>query len=75
MDDFVEMDEIGRLENEIKELMLEMRHLLYLKSSGKDVDDEKIDRIRKRIVDLRFTLKQAEGKVDKDDRYKDNKRK
>ena len=75
MDEFIEMDELQRLENEINEAMIEMRHLMFRKSSGEDVA-EKIEETRKKIVELRFKLSRAKDMMGEEyDRYKDNKRK
>lgn len=75
MDDFVEMDELQRLEDEINTTMAELRHLFSLQSSGEDVADA-IEERRKKVLDLRFKLSRAKDEMGEEyDRYKNNKRK
>lgn len=75
MDDFVETDELQRLEDEINTTMAELRHLFFLQSSGEDVADA-IEERRKKVLDLRFKLSRAKDEVGEEyDRYKNNKRK
>ena len=80
MDDFIEFDEIQRITDEANKVKEELRHLIFLKSSGNsdfnNIDfliSEKTNELR----ELRFKLKLYEKmkERDEDDRYKNNTRK
>lgn len=76
MGEFIEMDELKRLETEIDDARKEISHLLFLQSSGQDVT-EMIEEIRKKLVELRTKVALAQNRmgVENDDRHKTNTRK
>ena len=79
MEDFTEMDEIQRLENEAEKVKDELRHLIFLKSSGnRDFDDIDflISEKRKEYFELKFKLELYNKMGDENnDKNKNNKRK
>ena len=79
MDDFVEFDEIQRITDEAKKVKEELRHLIFLKSSGNhdfnDIDfliSEKTNELRELRLKLELTKLEM---GDEYDRYKNNTRK
>ena len=60
MDDFTEIDEIGRKENEAEEIYNKITKLMSLKTLNKEQNDkydEEIKRLKKELVEIRTTLK------------------
>lgn len=79
MDDFVEFDEIQRITDEAKKVKEELRHLIFLKSSGNsdfnNIDfliSEKTNELRELRLKLELTKLEM---GDEYDRYQNNKRK
>ena len=60
MDDFTEIDEIGRKENEAEKIYNKITKLMSLKTLNKEQNDkydEEIKRLKKELVEIRTTLK------------------
>ena len=60
MDDFTEIDEIGRKENEAEKIYNKITKLMSLKALNKEQNDkydEEIKRLKKELVEIRTTLK------------------
>ena len=79
MDDFIEFDEIQRITDEAKKVKEELRHLIFLKSSGNhdfsNIDfliSEKTNELRELRLKLELTKLEM---GDEYDRYQNNKRK
>ena len=78
MDDFIEFDEIQRITDEANNVRAELRHLIFLKSSGNhefDNIDFLISEKTNELRELRLKLELAKEMGDEYDRYQNNKRK
>lgn len=79
MEDFTEMNEVQRLENEANAIKEELNHLIFLRSSGnRDFDDIDflISEKRNEYFELKYKLELYNKMGDENnDRHKNNKRK